>query len=259
MSACHAFRPVAAALLDYINRAAHSGALDAAARSVWAAYGEGNLSDDEASALQAAVEQRRPRRAKAPDVIHVNFTKQLRGPISSRFQPRQVPRSPDRLASRMRRRRLGLSGEMPHNLACHYTEGQRAVLSIVAREVRQHGHCALPVDKIGALAGVCRSTVQATIHEARRLGHIRVTERPVPGRKHLPNVIAVISAEWLAWLRHGRAVTGSIGSNSLKNSSTTKNQSLQEKAFGAGRTAASALRGVQDERVAPFPQPRRRE
>jgi hypothetical protein len=79
-------------------------------------------------------------------------------------------------------------------------EGQRAVLCIVAGEIKHRGLCDLPIDKIAALAGVCRTTVQTTIHEARRLGHIKITERPIPGRKHLPNVVEIASAEWPAWI-----------------------------------------------------------
>ena len=74
-------------------------------------------------------------------------------------------------------------------------EGQRAVLCIVAGEIKHRGLCDLPIDKIAALAGVCRTAVQTTIHEARRLGHIKITERPIPGRKHLPNVVEIASAE----------------------------------------------------------------
>lgn len=36
---------------------------------------------------------------------------------------------------------------MPPNLRHHYTEGQRAVLCIIAGEVKHHGICDLPIDK----------------------------------------------------------------------------------------------------------------
>ena len=62
-----------------------------------------------------------------------------------------------------------------------------AVLCILAGEVKHHGVCDLPIDKIAALAGVCRTTVQTTLHEARRLLHIEVIDAPRPGGKHLPN------------------------------------------------------------------------
>lgn len=140
----------------------------------------------------------------------------------NRVIPRQRQRSPDREASRHRRRTLGGSSSLPDTLRHHYTEGQRAVLCIVAGEVKRTGVCDFPIDKIAALAGVCRTTVQTTMHEARRLGHIKITERPLPGRKSLPNIVEVVSREWLAWLKRGPSGPRCIGSNSLKIVSTTK-------------------------------------
>ncbi len=147
-------------------------------------------------------------RAKAPTL----------GRLATRFTPRQRPRSPDRKASRERRRMLGGSGVLPANLRCHYTLGMMAVLCIIAGEVKHHGVCDLPIDKIAALAGVCRTTVQTTLHEARRLLHIEVRERPRPGRKHLPNEVRIISREWIAWIRRAPSAHKPIGSNSLTQS-----------------------------------------
>jgi hypothetical protein len=111
---------------------------------------------------------------------------------ASHLVSRQRQRSPDRLASRERRRALGGSGALPDGLRRQYIEGQRAVLTIIAGEVKHHGICDLPIDKIAALAGVCRTTVQTTLHEARRLGHLKITERPVRGSKSLTNLIEII-------------------------------------------------------------------
>jgi hypothetical protein len=77
------------------------------------------------------------------------------------------------------------------------------VLCIIAGEVKRRGICDLLIDKIGALAGVCRTTVQSTLHKARRLGHLKITERPQRGRKSLSNIVEVVSREWLAWLKKG--------------------------------------------------------
>jgi len=51
----------------------------------------------------------------------------------------------------------------------------------------------LPIDKIAALGGVCRTIVQTTFHEARRFCHLKITERPIPGGKHLANVVEIVS------------------------------------------------------------------
>lgn len=119
------------------------------------------------------------------------------------FKPRQRPRSPDRKASRDRRRRLGGSSALPDTLRQHYTEGQRAVLCIVAGEVKRHGVCDLPIDKIGALAGVGRTTVQTTLNVAKGLRHVAITYRWRRGQKNLPNVVGITSAEWLTWIKRG--------------------------------------------------------
>jgi hypothetical protein len=47
--------------------------------------------------------------------------------------------------------------------------------------------CDFRIDKIVALAGVCRTTVQRTLHEARLLGHLTILERPRRVRKNLTN------------------------------------------------------------------------
>jgi hypothetical protein len=120
---------------------------------------------------------------------------------------------------------------MPPSLRSQFTEGQRAVLFIVAGEVKFHRYCDLPYDQIAALAGVCRTTVQTTMHEARRLGLIKITERPRPGRKNLTNLVEIVSGEWTIWIKRGPAAQrpGRIGSNSVKMVSTTRITDLRKK------------------------------
>lgn len=190
----------AAALYIIVGAATGSDDLDRLASEIWRGYGMGAINDDDAALLQSLIDRRRQlacgrRGAGARGVAK----------LVSRFVPRQRSRSHDRQASRERRRTLGGSAVMPPNLRCHYTEGQRAVLCIIAGEVKHHGLCDLAIDKIAALAGVSRTTVQTTLHEARRLGHIKVTERPQPGRKNLTNIVHIASAEWLTWIKRGPA------------------------------------------------------
>ena len=60
---------------------------------------------------------------------------------------------------------------------------------------------------------MCRRTVQNALRHAERLGLVSITERPRDGARNLPNIVRVISREWLAWIehhsktavRHGRA------------------------------------------------------
>ena len=60
----------------------------------------------------------------------------------------------------------------------------------------------LCLEAIAARSGTSRSTVKRAIKQARALSLIHVEERPRPGQKHLSSVIRIVSAAWLAWLKH---------------------------------------------------------
>jgi hypothetical protein len=218
--------PSVLSLYNDINACQSPANLDAVGRIVWERYGAAAISDDEASYLAACIERRRPLSRRASTGKFAAIGRIASG--VSRFLPRRYQGSPDRKASRNRRRMLGGSSALPDNLRQHYTEGQRSVLCIVAGEVKRHGICDLPIDKIAALAGVCRTTVQNAMHEARRLKHIKITERPVHGRKSLPNLVEIVSREWLTWIKRGPSPARAIGSNPVNLVSTTKNKSRKK-------------------------------
>lgn len=238
----------AATIYDAINRVDNSDDLDHLARLMWQGRNDGAISDDDAAFLDSYIARRR-----GPGRMSATGHLKAAGPVigrslirlGSRFKPRQRPRlsDPQRKAARERRRMLGGSGVLPANLRHHYTLGQMSVLCIMAGEVKHHGVCDLPNDKIAALAGVCRTTVQTTMHEARRLGHITITPRPQPGRKSLPNVVEIISREWLTWIKRGPAAHRPIGSNSFaytnlvsptKNTDSLKKEAADEERQGRG-------------------------
>jgi hypothetical protein len=211
----------ATVIYEALNLCSDLDQLDEIGQLLWKGYAEGTINDGEATYLSSIIEGRRPLRRAA-----LWCTKPLgrsAGRPCARFTPRQRQRSPNRKASRDRRRMLGGSSALPDNLRHHYTEGQRSVLCIVAGEVKRRGVCDFPIDKIAALAGVCRTTVQTTLHEAKRLYHIKSTERPQRGRKNLPNLVEIISPEWSRWIRRGPSAARLIGSNSPKMVSPTKN------------------------------------
>jgi hypothetical protein len=236
----------AVTIYETVNSRCDLDQLGEIVRLLWIGYGNGKISDGEATYLSSIIERRRALGHRtAPQQI--KSLGRVAGRLFSRFTPRQRQRSPDRRVSRNRRRMLGGSSALPHNLRQDYTEGQRSVLCIVASEVKRHGVCDFPIDKIAALAGVCRTTVQTTMHEARLRSHIKITERPQLGRKSLPNVVEIISPEWRTWLRRGPSAARLIGSNSAKMMNPTKNTDLrkrvaeEEKAARWARSANARL------------------
>ncbi|MBF2717509.1 hypothetical protein [Agrobacterium vitis] len=138
-----------------------------------------------------------------------------------RLVGRKWQRSPDRAASMGRKRKLGGSSGMPDTIRHHYTEGERAALTVIAGEVKHHGLCDLALDRIAAVAGVSRTTVQNAIREARALGHLSVEPRPRKGQKNLTNLVRIVSAEWMTWLKRGPSLARQTG---FKDFHPTKNQ-----------------------------------
>ncbi|MGE8128975.1 hypothetical protein ACQKQD_18540 [Methylobacterium sp. NPDC080182] len=188
--------------------------MDALSRQVWQAHASGIVGDDEAQGLAEALHSRRNaiREALAPVGIPLGRV--------TLFPPKRLQRAPERSVAIERRRRLACSGPMPPALASRFTAGQLAVLRIVGDEVARHGACGLPVDAIAARAGVCRRLAQAAIRLAEGDGLLTIQERRHQGRKSDPNVLRIISREWLQWLRRGGrsaapALLGSIGCKNL--------------------------------------------
>jgi hypothetical protein len=142
-------------------------------------------------------------------------------PIVRRFAARRYQSSPDPDASRMRRRTLARDGRMPASVRGHYTEGEAAVLTIIAMKIKDHGECDLPRDRIAAEAGVSLTTMQNAVRKAVGLGHMSKEERPVNGRKNQTNIIRIISREWLSWLEQGPRI-GFKSFLGLKNLHPTK-------------------------------------
>jgi hypothetical protein len=208
--------------IEAIGRAPLS-ALDGLARAVWADYAAGKLAEAKATALIEAIEGRRAAlrrpvvRLSALQVVVVQEGAE-RSPAGN-VEPRRAARSGsrqlvlriprpatyDRAKSRERRRRLAYSGPMPASLAARFTPAEVAVLRVIADEHRDRGGCARSVDEIAARAGVCRRTVQNALRHAERLGLVMITERRQSANRNLPNIVRVVSREWLAWIeRRGR-------------------------------------------------------
>jgi hypothetical protein len=187
--------PIAEQFHAAIAGASTYASIDNVSRLIWRAHGAGHLSD---AAAQTLAETLQARKATLTARTYPNTQKRAGGP------PKAIrPRSPDRAKSIARRRAAAASGAVPSKIACQFTQGQTAVLAVIAREVRRAGHCDLPIDKIAGLAGVSRRLTQNAIRQAERLGLVLVEARPRPGQKSLTNLIEVISPEWISWLKIG--------------------------------------------------------
>jgi hypothetical protein len=176
--------------------------IDDLARDLWQEFAAGRLNDEQAENLAARVEDRR-REIRPQDKTAVRVPDLPR--IAASYFPakNKNPTSPDRAASRARRRRLACSGPMPPALACMFTTGQLAVLRIVADEFRDKGACELPLGAIAARAGVCVTLARDAIRLAAGDGLLIVEERRQHRAKNLPNRVRVISREWITWIKRG--------------------------------------------------------
>jgi hypothetical protein len=169
------------------------------------AYGNGALSEDDYQRLWEAIRERREETRAARQPMHLNAPKTVLRPR------RAIPRSPDRAASRQRRRDIGQERWLPPNIASKLTPGEIAVLSVEVREIVKHGVCSLPNDAIAGMAGVCETMVKNTRRLTTLLGFIRVIHRPRRGQKSKTNLIYALSAELKAWIATRRKMIGTIG------------------------------------------------
>jgi hypothetical protein len=141
---------------------------------------------------------------------------------------------------------------MPPSLACRFTVGELAVLRIVGDEVREHGHCARTLGEISARAGVCRTVAKNAVRAAAAMGLLTVQERRREGQVNLPNVLRVVSREWLQWLerkadRPHRSASKPIGVRNV--APTDKSRSfrrVEAEAGGLDLRPPRASRGGQE-------------
>lgn len=170
------------------------GELPTLTTQIWVAYGKELLTDDEAQALSDRIEARKGRKTVTPTAAPVRR--------ASIFPPRKVqkPRDPSAVVLR---RRLNSRHTMSPTMSQGYTNGELAVLKIVADEVAKRGFCDRSIDEIAARAGACRRLVQTTMKLAERNGLLKVQRRPRIKNTNLTNVITIISDEWLLWIKRG--------------------------------------------------------
>lgn len=148
-----------------------------------------------------------------------------------------------------RRRRLAYSGPMPPALSAQFTLGELSCLRIIADEVRDRGFCALTLGAIAARAGCCRELAKRAVRKAGREELVTVEERRRPGQVNLPNVIRIISREWLAWIARGpRPASKGIGETKVAPTDTKyKNKGFRQAGMADAVPLNPAHRRVADQ------------
>jgi hypothetical protein len=185
---------------EAVKAAPTTAALDVLAKALWSALAAGMVDETTAALHSEAIEAHREA-LRMPSPSRTGRTPVAALRPATLFAKARQTMPPDRRKSIERRRRLAASGPMPPALAAHFTTAELAALRIVADEVRSRGVCSRTYEEIAARAGVCRASARNAIRRAARLGLLTIQERRRPGRKNLPNVLAVVSAEWRTWLR----------------------------------------------------------
>jgi len=180
-----------------INEARTLTRLDDLSRAIWQGWGANAVTDDQAQDLASLIHARR--------LVVRGEVKPVGIPSGrpSIFPPRRLQRAPLRSVAIARRRHLAASGPVPPSVASKFTVGELAALRIVTDEVREKGHCDRTIAEISARAGVCRTTAQNAIRAAAAMGLLTVQERRREGQKNLPNVVRIVSREWLQWIKRG--------------------------------------------------------
>lgn len=181
-------------------------ALDDLARLVWDGLANGALTDTEAEALSEAIQGRRnearaetaPASENAPQASGRPATPSPR--TWTYFPPKRPQRSPDRARSLERRRTLASCGPLPPTLAAKFTTGELSVLWIVSEEVAAKGTCTLTLPELASRAGVGLTKARLALRIAQDLGLLTITERRVPYRPNLSNLIRIVSPAWKAWV-----------------------------------------------------------
>lgn len=102
---------------------------------------------------------------------------------------------------------------MPIYLRPRYSEAERAVLAVIAGEIKGSGVCDLTIAAISNASAVKRSTIKDTLSKASDLGDIAIQSGHRDGRS---NVIRIVSVEWLCWIAEGFGSPGSEPGASLQ-------------------------------------------
>lgn len=196
------------------------------ASTLWKAHAAGHLDDNQAQELAEQLEARRSKGAGRATSF---------APARAKCQ-----RSPDRAASIERRRRLARASPVPPELVHQFTQGEHAVITVVAGEIARAGACTWCLDRIAAVAGVCKTLARDAIRKARNVGLLFSVERRRRGQKSLTNIVRVLRRSWGAWLQR-------IGCRKTRSTSHVDSKNRPSGAVeSSGEDSHNALRRFRD-------------
>jgi hypothetical protein len=178
-------------LAGAISRAQFSEVNDLS-HQLWKAHDAGHLDDATAQGLAEQLEAKKPRRTLLESNKVTSFRPATLGKIPQR--------SPDKQASIERRRRLARASPVPPELVDKFTQGEHAVITVIAGEIARAGACTWCLARIAAIAGCCPTLVRVAIRKARNVGLLFSLERRRRGQKSLTNIVRVLRRSWGAWL-----------------------------------------------------------
>ena len=172
--------------------------LDALMKAFWQQYANGNVTDQDAETIQTAINERR---TALKNLVYKPKPLPLLPP------PPRSPRNKERIH---RRRRVAQCGAMPPTIACNFTTGEAAALTVILTEIKCKGHCQMYVGQIANMSGVCARTVQRALRTAEALGLIQVQIRKQRMAPNLPNKVTLVCSVLKQWIDRSGALKGRV-------------------------------------------------
>lgn len=102
-----------------------------------------------------------------------------------------------------RRRTWAGSGCMPPDVACVFSEGERAAMSVIAFICATRGTCDAAIGDISQQAGVGPTTVKRALRAA-IAGAASLVAIEDRGNVGLTNIVSIREPSWLAWMSEGK-------------------------------------------------------
>jgi hypothetical protein len=180
------------ALTLLASRSVSDTAIAAILAAATAENAAGILSDERLQAIYEAAHASRKNRADTTARYAATVERAL-----------AAPRAPKKTTpeSIKRRRQHAMSGAVPKDLAADFTQGEIAVLTVIARQWQHTKKCGLAVSAIAAIAGTCETLVHTALQKAKALGMVDVLERRLSYCRSLTNIVSLISKRWAEWLK----------------------------------------------------------